>query len=342
MPQGTGYTLVSPMRRVETDSVPILPLRNSVVFPASVVPVNVGRLRSVRLIEDLIGKDRAMVGILSQRDASVDEPDFADLFEIGTLGRVVKVIRLGAENYSVVLHGFARFRVNGHGVRRAVHAGPDRPHRGGSRARRRARRPRREPARVDAQGARASRRTCRRRPPALDNVRESGTLADLIASNLTLDQASVADKQRILETLDPKARVRAVAAIVHRQIEVLRVKREISVMVADEGKNQREQVLRQQMKDIKEELGEGAEDDEVEELREKIRSAQLSEEAQKVAKKQLGRLCGDAAAVGRVQRHAHVPRVDCRPPVVARRPTDKLDIGDVRRASTRTTTASRR
>src|SRR5580693_8851082 len=95
----------------EVELLPILPLRNSVVFPASVVPINVGRLRSVRLVEDILGQERATVGILSQKDADVDEPRFADLYAVGTLARVVKVIRLGPQNYSVVLHGLARLKI---------------------------------------------------------------------------------------------------------------------------------------------------------------------------------------------------------------------------------------
>jgi ATP-dependent Lon protease len=281
---------VVPSRSSDSELLPILPLRNSVVFPASVVPINVGRLRSVRLVEDLLGHERASVAIVSQRDAAVDEPRFEDLFEVGTLARVVKVIRLGPQNYSVVLHGVARIRRLPQGtlepyMRGIVERIPEDLERD---------------AELDALGAvlRASMREVLALMPnlpketaaVLDNVRESGALADLIASNLTLDQASVADKQRILETFDPKARVRAVSAIVHKQLEMLRVKKEISVMVEGEGKSQRELVLRQQMKTIKEELGEGAEDDEIEELREKLRLAQLSEEAQKAAKKQLSRI----------------------------------------------------
>ena len=281
---------MTPSRAAESEVLPILPLRNSVVFPASVVPINVGRMRSVRLVEDLLGQERATVGIVSQRDASVDEPSFGDLYQVGTLARVVKVIRLGPQNYSVVLHGVARIRLPGPGtlepyMRAPIVRIPEDLERD---------------VELDALGAalRESMREVlalmpnlpRETAGVLDNVRESGALADLIASNLTLDQASIADKQRILETFDPKARLRAVSAIVQKQLEMLRVKKEISVMVADEGKSQRELVLRQQMKTIKEELGEGGEDDEIEELREKLRLAQLSDEAQKVAKKQLGRL----------------------------------------------------
>jgi len=317
-------------RSPDTDWLPILPLRNSVVFPASVVPINVGRLRSVRLVEELLGQERAAVGILSQRDASNDEPHFDDLYEVGTLARVVKVIRLGPQNYSVVLHGVARIRLSGQGtlepyMRAPVQRIPEDLERD---------------AELDALGAllRASMREVLTLLPnlpketggVLDNVRESGALADLIASNLTLDQASIADKQRILETFEPKARVRAVAAIVQKQLEMLRVKREISVMVADEGRSQRELVLRQQMKTIKEELGEGGEDDEIEELREKLRLAQLSEEAQKVAKKQLSRIAAmqQQSAEFNVTRNylewlADLPWSKTTP--------DKLDTVDVRR-----------
>ena len=113
-------------------------------------------------------------------------------------------------------------------------------------------------------------------------------------------------------------------------------------MVADEGKTQREHILRQQMRTIKEELGEGGEEDEIEELRERLRHAQLPDEAQKVARKQLGRLARHAAAVGRVQRHAHVPRVARRPAVEQDHARQARRRRDAAAASTRTTTASRR
>ena len=279
-------------RPSELETLPILPLRNSVVFPASVVPINVGRSRSVRLVEDLLGQDRPVVGIVSQRDADIDEPGFGELFEVGTVARVVKVIRLGPSNYSVVLHGLSRLKmVQPSGLEPYMRSKVKRIHEDIERD-----------VELDALGAslREAMREVLTLMPSLpretagilDNVRESGALADLVASNLTIEQASVADKQKILETFDAKARVRAVAVIVQRQLELLRVRKEVSTMVADEGKNQRESVLRQQMRTIKEELGEGGEDDEIEELRERLRQAQLSEEASKIAKKQLVRLAG--------------------------------------------------
>src|SRR5580698_4374490 len=276
---------MSESRVPDTELCAILPLRNSVVFPASVVPINVGRARSVRLVEDLVGQERAVVGIVSQRDAEIDEPRFQDLYEVGTLARVVKVLRLGPSNYSVVLHGLARFHL--------AQPGSLEPY---MRARvRRVAEDLERDAELDALGASLREGTRhvltlmpnlpRETAGILDNVRESGALADLIASNLSPEQAGVADKQKILETFDPKARVRAVLAIVNRQLEMLRVKKEVSSMMADEGKAQREQILRQQMKTIKEELGDGGEEDEVEELRDRLRNAGLPEDVTKVARK---------------------------------------------------------
>jgi ATP-dependent Lon protease len=276
----------------DTELLPILPLRNSVVFPASVVPINVGRPRSVRLVEDLVGHERAVVGIVSQRDAEVDEPGFEDLYGIGTVARVVKVLRLGPGNYSVVLHGLARFRIAQPSVlepymRAKIRRVPEELDRD---------------VELDALGAslREGMRQVlalmpnlpRETAGILDNVRESGALADLIASNLAPEQASVGDKQKILETFDPKGRVRAVLGIVNRQLELLRVKKEVSSMMADEGKAQREEILRQQMRTIKEELGEGGDEDEVDELRERLRSAGLPDEVRKLVRKQLGRMAG--------------------------------------------------
>jgi ATP-dependent Lon protease len=287
----TGAPPPKPPAPNETDSVPILPLRNSVLFPMSVVPINVGRPRSVRLVEDLLGRERALVGVLSQRSPDVDEPSFKELYTVGTVARVVKVIRLGPSNYSVVLNGLGRFRIKNIAnlepyMRAKIERIPESLVRD---------------VELDALGAglRESTREVLGLMPnlprdtagILDNVREPGALADLIASNFPQAQASVGDKQEILEAFDVKARVRLVMNMVGRQLEVLRVKKEISSMVQEEmGKSQREYILRQQMKSIKEELGEGGDDDEIEELRERIRRAKVPPEVEKVTKKQLSRL----------------------------------------------------
>jgi ATP-dependent Lon protease len=327
----TGAPPSRPPPTSESDSVPILPLRNSVLFPMSVVPINVGRPRSVRLVEDLLGRERALVGVVSQRSPEVDEPTFKELYTVGTVARVVKVIRLGPNNYSVVLNGLGRFRVKSIAslepyMRSRIERIPESLVRD---------------VELDALGAglrEATREVLGLMPNLprdtagiLDNVREPGALADLIASNFPQAQASVADKQEILEAFDVKTRVRLVLAMVGRQLEVLRVKKEISSMVQEEmGKSQREYILRQQMKAIKEELGEGGDDDEIEELRERLRRAKVPAEVEKVVRKQLGRLRSMA------QQSAEFNVTKTYLEWIADLPwskttTDKVDVADVRR-----------
>ncbi|MFO0664243.1 MAG: endopeptidase La [Polyangiaceae bacterium] len=310
---------------------PILPLRNSVVFPASVVPINVGRLRSVRLVETLVGAEpRGVVGVVGQKDASIDEPRWEDVHRVGTLARVVKVIRLGQSNYSVVLHGIGRFQIEElEGLEPFMRAT----------VRRIAEVPSKDGA-IIALGA-ALRENTRKLLEALpnlpketvsvlDNVRDDATLADLVTANLELENVTPADKQMVLETFDPKERIEKVLAIVKRQLDVFQVRRNVTSMVADEGKTQREQVLRQQMRNIKEELGEASEDDDLDELRERLRAAQLSEDAQKIAKKQLSRIANipQQSAEYNVTRtylewFADLPWQKTTP--------DKLDVADCRR-----------
>lgn len=272
-------------------SVAILPLRNSVLFPMSVVPINVGRPRSVHLVEDLIGRDDALVGVLSQRDADTVEPTFEQLYSVGTLAKPVKVIRLGPANYSVVLNGLGRFRIKRpdrlepymHAeVERLDEVTSDEEELGrlGERLRERTRRALTLIPNLPRETA-----------SILDNVRDPAALADLIASNFPEEHAGIALRQEVLEALDRTERVAKVLAIVERQLEVLRVKDEITALVTEEmSRSQRDFVLRQQMRAIREELGEAGDDDEIDQLRERIARAELPPEAEQAARKQLSRM----------------------------------------------------
>ncbi len=283
----------APAKPLGTEQIAVVPLRNSVLFPMSVVPINVGRPRSVHLVEELVGKESALVGVLTQKNADTVEPTFDDLYEVGTLARLVKVIRLGPNNYSVVLNGIGRFRVE-----RALGLEPYM---------------RAEIARLPDVGAdhealgdlgqrlrEATRKMLGLLPNLpketagiLDNVREPGALADLIASNLPEEQAEIAFRQRVLEAVDVRERIQIVLGVVERQLDVLRVKGEITTLVQEElSRSQRDLVLRQQMRSIREELGEAGDDDELDELRERVARAELPAEADKAARKQLSRLAG--------------------------------------------------
>ncbi len=267
---------------------PILPLRNSVLFPATVVPVNVGRARSVRLIEEACGRERPAIGVVTQHKPEVEDPTFEQVYQTGTIARVLKVIRLNSGQYSVVLQGVSRMRIEEPlGRHPTMRARVQRYH---------------EAPVVDveiealsAHLRESARRLLNELPTAsreslhiLDNVREPGALADLIESNLPVSNES---KQEVLETLDVRERIRKVLDQVQRQNEVLRVKQEISTMVEEEmSSSQKEYLLRQQIKDIRRELGETIDEDDIEDLRERIALAGLPSDAEQSAKRELRRM----------------------------------------------------
>ena len=267
---------------------PVLPLRNSVLFPASVVPVNVGRPRSVRLIEESFGRDRPTIGVIAQHSPEIEDPEFEQVFSIGTVARVLKVIRLSSGNYSVVLQGIARMQ-----LLEPVERSPYMK----ARVQRVLEAPAHD-AEIDALASalrEAARRLAemvpnspRERAVVLDNVHDPGALADLVASDLPVPTQQ---KQEVLEIMDVRERLRRVHDLVSRHTSVHRVRKEISTMVQEEmSRTQREFLLRQQMRTTRRELGEADDDDEVELLRDRIASAELPLEAEKAARKQLSRM----------------------------------------------------
>ena len=308
--------------------VPILPLRNSVLFPASVVPVNVGRARSVRLVEEVSGESRPLVGVVAQRKPETEDPTFAQLHTMGTLARILKVIRLSSGNYSIVLQGVSRMNIVEPLERQPI-------------LRARVERIHEQPimdVEVEAlashlrEGARKLSRflpnKARDTSSMLDNVREPGALADLVTSNLPISNEA---KQSVLALLDVRERLRRVLELVNRQGEVYRVKKEISTMVREEmSRSQREYLLRQQIKQIRRELGEDPDDeDELEQLRERVSRAEMSAEAAKAARKQLGRMSTMNAASGEYHvSRAYVEWLTDLP--WARTTPDRLDVAQAR------------
>jgi ATP-dependent Lon protease len=271
--------------------IPILPLRNSVLFPGSIIPIDVGRRKSVRLVEDAISKERPVIGILTQKDARTEDPREEDMYKVGCAARILKVIKLAKDNFSVILQGVSRFEIRDFEgsepfLAARVDAVPD---------------PTTADVELDALVMNLkdiAKRVVKLMPELpkeagalVDSVTEPGHLADLITSNLELE---VGEKQDVLETFDLKARMRKVLQFLSRQLEVLKVRERINTQVQEEmGRNQREYVLRQQLKAIKEELGEldeGGSD--LEEFQEKITKSEMPEEAEKVARKQYERLKG--------------------------------------------------
>ncbi|HKE20651.1 MAG TPA: endopeptidase La [Kofleriaceae bacterium] len=271
------------------DVIPILPLRNSVLFPGSIIPIDVGRRKSVRLVEDAISKERPVIGILTQKDARTEDPGEDDMYRVGCAARILKVIKLAKDNFSVILQGVTRVSVQSFDgtepfIAARVEARPD---------------PTTTDVELDALVMNLkdiAKRVVKLMPELpkeagalVDSVTEPGHLADLITSNLELE---VAEKQEILETYDLKARMRKVLQFLSRQLEVLKVRERINTQVQEEmGRNQREYVLRQQLKAIKDELGELDDSgSDLEEFKEKIAQARMPDEAEKAALKQYDRL----------------------------------------------------
>src|SRR5262245_968071 len=271
------------------DQLSILPLRNSVLFPGSIIPIDVGRRKSVRLVEEAISKERPVIGILTQRDARTEDPAETDMYGVGCAARILKVIKLAKDNFSVILQGVSRIRIDEYMqqepfILARVQAIPD---------------PTATDVELDALVMNLkdiAKRVIKLMPELpkeagalVDSVTDPGQLADLVTSNLDIQ---VDEKQDVLETFDLKARMRTVLQFLSRQLEVLKVREKINTQVQEEmGRNQREYVLRQQLKAIKEELGELDEGGgDLEEFKEKIQEAKMPADVEKVAVKQYERL----------------------------------------------------
>jgi ATP-dependent Lon protease len=268
---------------------PVLPIRNAVLFPAAVAPFDVGREKSVALVEDIENLDQPIIAIVAQRDPSTDDPGQNDLYPVGVAARVLKALKHSSGNYSLILQGLVRIRVEqvvtSEPYVRARVARLDEP--GGED--------------VESEALAMSLRDIakqviqlmpelpREAGSLIDSIQEHGQLADLVAANL---DAPVDEKAQLLETLDAKDRIRKVLRLLTRQLEILKMRERINSQIKEEmGKNQREYVLRQQLKAIKEELGEEEGDQgDLDLLEERIAKADLPSEADKVSHKQLKRL----------------------------------------------------
>jgi ATP-dependent Lon protease len=271
------------------DELPVLPIRNAVLFPAAVAPFDVGREKSVALVEDIENLDQPIIAIVAQRDPSTDDPDQNDLYPVGVAARVLKALKHSSGNYSLILQGLVRIRleqvVTTEPYIRARVSRMDEP----------------TAEDVESEALAMSLRDIakqviqlmpelpREAGSLIDSIQEHGQLADLVAANL---DAPVDEKSQLLETLDAKERIRKVLRLLTRQLEILKMRERINSQIKEEmGKNQREYVLRQQLKAIREELGdEEGDQGDLDVLEERLAKANLQGEADDVAHKQLKRL----------------------------------------------------
>ncbi len=270
---------------------PILPLRDTVLFPNSFLPLAVARESSVRLIEEAIAGSK-LVGVFTQKDASIEEPTQDDLHRVGTATHIHKMFKLPDGSLRLIVQGLSRLKLDTVvAVRpylRARVSGADDLVR--------------DEDRLEIDALQRNIKTNFQHVVSLSpllsddlqalamNITEPGRLADFIASSLATLSTSV--KQEVLETVDVRTRLDLLNRLLIKEAEVLELGSKIQSQVQSEvGKNQREYFLREQMKAIQKELGEGDDQTkEVEELREKIEAAGMPDAVKKEAKRELDRL----------------------------------------------------
>src|SRR5215467_4958995 len=276
---------------------PILPLRDTVLFPNSFMPLAVARESSVKLIDDAIA-DGKLIAVFTQRDAAIEEPGREDLYAVGTATHIHKMFKLPDGSLRLIVQGLARLTlgeiVSTHPYLRARVSAANEDTND------------RDVIEIDAlaRNIKTNFQQVVSLSPLLSddlqtlamNISEPGRLADFIASSLTT--ISTAVKQEVLETLDIRARMDNLNRILIKELEVLELGSKIQSQVQSEvGKNQREYFLREQMKAIQKELGEGDDQTkEVEELAEKVEAAGMPEAVKKEALRELDRLSKMPAA----------------------------------------------
>ncbi len=269
--------------------IPVLPLRDVVVYPHMVIPLFVGRERSIDAL-DAAMKDNKQVLLVAQKEAEVDEPDFTDLYEVGTLANILQLLKLPDGTVKVLVEGGQRSKVlryqeTGGFFSAAVEKIDD-------------------VFNLSAQGQDVLQRTVinsfdqyvklnNKIPPevlnALSGIDDPSRLADTMAAHMTL---KVSDKQAILETADIEKRLEDLMTLMEGEVDLLEMEKKIRVRVKQQmEKNQREYYLNEQMKAIQKELGDMDDvPNEIEELEKKIANAGMSKEAKTKADTELNKL----------------------------------------------------
>ena len=269
---------------------PLLPVRDIVVFPYMILPLFVGRDKSVAAVDAALSRDR-LIFLASQKDVSKEDPEPDDIYSVGTVAMIMRMLKLADGRVKVLVQGMAKARLTGFPsvdpyfaarVERLEESAPPEPT---LEIEALMRMVRDQLAQLMQLG--------KNFPPevsvVLDNIEDPGSLADLIASNLGL---KVAKAQELLEVVDALERLRKVKDVLANELEVATVQNRIQSQAKEEmGKSQREYYLREQLRAIQAELGEAdPRAEEIAELRQKLEAAGLPKEARAEADKQLRRL----------------------------------------------------
>lgn len=270
------------------ETVPILPLRGVVIFPSAIVPLLISRGTSLKLVEHCLNSDR-MLGLIAQKNPEEEAPDTTGLFARGTAGRILKMLKYPDSSVRILVQGLHRIEVVEYTQREPFFQAHVRVLRDNYQ-------PSQDIEAIQSRMVQQFSKFVSMIPYLPDelqmvvvNIKDPGKVTDLVASNLNI---SIEEKQDLLNTVDIKSRLEKLSAILNREIELLELGHKIQSQVQTElNKNQKEFYLRQQMKAIQKELGEGdSRSSEIEELRKRIEEAEMPPDTRKAADNELERL----------------------------------------------------
>ena len=270
------------------DVLPLLPLRNTILFPGVVLPITIGRDKSIQAVKEAY-KSNKLVGVVGQIDGNIEEPEFADLFRIGTVAQIMRMIKMPDGSTTAIIQGRSRFY-----VKELVSNEPFM-------------RARIEPLQdiipvndkqfeasilsikdLAAEIIKLNPQIPSEAGIMLSNFANPVTLTHFISSNLNI---SIGEKQKLLEIADMSKRVKVVLEHLNKELEMLKMKNEIQSKVKqDIDKQQRDFYLSQQLKTIQEELGMNSADKDINRLKEKMARLTLPEKAKEQVEKELDKL----------------------------------------------------
>ncbi len=272
------------------DVLPVLPLRDLVVFPFIIVPLSVSRERSIRSVDQALSENR-MILLLSQKDKEIEEPEEKDLYQFGTVAVIMRMLKLPDGRTRVLVQGVSRAQVSeliardGYMAARIEKIEEPQPAESSIEVQALMRNVKKSLERSASLGKPISSEIM----VIANNLESAGRLADLTASNLEL---KVEEAQEILRIVDPTERLRRVNELINRELDLLAMQQEINTHAREEiDRSQREYFLRQQLKAIQNELGEGNElADEVEQLRQKAKKAGMPPKVLEEVERQITKL----------------------------------------------------
>lgn len=268
--------------------IPLLPLRDVVVFPYMVVPLFVGRKKSIRSIEEAMMKDRKIV-LCAQKLAKTDDPSVDELYETGTVAEILQLLKLPDGILKILVEGTTRVKITEFAKTEEFFEVEIADVVSQEEKNVEVQALMRNVISLFEQYVKLNKKIPLEVIMVANNVEEPGRLADIITAHLTL---KVEEKQEILEAFEPRARLEKIATILNRELEIMMVEKKIRGQVRKQMEQiQKEYYLREQMKAIQKELGEGDErTEEIEELKQAIAKAKMPDDAREKAEKELSKL----------------------------------------------------